>query len=75
MEVRLLRLIYNIVDTLFTSSSENGKEEKTMSNRSKKLKLLQLQIEDSQKTALKKRSNKIFNNYLKEVDQTLYKHI
>jgi TBC1 domain family protein 5 len=37
--------------------------------------LLELNQEDAQKTALKKRSNKIFNNYLREIDPDLYKHI
>jgi TBC1 domain family protein 5 len=27
------------------------------------------------KTALKKKCNKVFNNYLKEVDTSLYKHM
>ncbi len=43
--------------------------------RVKKQKLLEIQKEDEMKTALRKRSNKIFNNYLREIDYTLYKHI
>ena len=45
------------------------------SNRQKKIKLLQLQKEESKKTHLKKRSNKIFNNYLKEIDRDLYNYL
>ncbi len=37
--------------------------------------MLQLQKEEAQKTALKKRSNKIFNNYLKEIDRDLYGYL
>jgi hypothetical protein len=42
--------------------------DKEKEKRLRKMKILELNQEDSQKTALKKRSNKIFTLYLKEVD-------
>lgn len=61
----------------FTSpaSLNDNLSEKEKWQRERKKKILELNHEDSQKTALKKRSNKIFNNYLKEIDSTLYYHI
>ena len=50
-------------------------EEKTEINRLRKIKYLKLQKEESEKTVLKKRSNKIFNNYLKVIDKELYMHL
>jgi hypothetical protein len=49
--------------------------EKDKQSRIRKQKLLELNQEDAQRTALKKRSNKIFNNYLKEIDSEFYYHI
>ncbi|MFS8159873.1 MAG: hypothetical protein ACMG6E_06620 [Candidatus Roizmanbacteria bacterium] len=49
--------------------------EKQLRSRQKKIKQLQLQREEQQKTELRKRSNKIFNNYLKLIDPELYMHL
>ncbi len=49
--------------------------EKQLRSRQKKIKHLQLQKEEQQKTELRKRSNKIFNNYLKVIDPELYMHL
>ena len=49
--------------------------EKQLRSRQKKIKYLQLQKEEQQKTELRKRSNKIFNNYLKAIDPELYMHL
>ena len=38
----------------------------------KKIKDLYVQKEDGEKTVLKKRANKNFNNYLKAIDKELY---
>ena len=57
--------------TQFVNSSNQGLDisiEKEKQNRLRKQKLLELNQEDAQRTALKKRSNKIFNNYLREID-------
>jgi hypothetical protein len=56
-------------------SSDNTPIDREKQQRQRKQKLLELNQEDAQKTALKKRSNKIFNNYLKEIDSKLYYHI
>jgi hypothetical protein len=41
----------------------------------KKIKDLCIQKEDAEKTLLKKRANKNFNNYLKAIDNELYSHL
>ena len=43
--------------------------------RDRKKRMLELNQEDAKKTALKKRSNKLFNNYLRELDPQVYLHI
>lgn len=45
------------------------------SSRQKKIKHLELQKEEAKKTHLKKRANKIFNNYLKTIDKELYSYL
>jgi len=56
-------------------SSGSNLSEKCQAERVRKQNLLKLNHEDSEKTALRKRANKIFNNYLKEIDSDLYLHI
>ena len=48
---------------------------KEKQRRLRKQKLLELNQEDAKKTALKKRSNKIFSKYLREIDPELFNHI
>lgn len=57
-----------------TKSSGPNLSEKCQAERVKKQNLLKLNVEDSEKTALRKRANKIFY-YLKEIDSELYLHI
>lgn len=57
------------------SENSNMMSDKEKVQRDRKKRILELNQEDAKKTALKKRSNKLFNNYLKELDPQVYLHI
>jgi hypothetical protein len=60
--------LFNSVNSANNSVVSDPITDKEKEKRLRKMKILELNQEDSQKTALKKRSNKIFTLYLKEVD-------
>lgn len=58
-----------------TNAQVRQTQEKEKQRRMRKQKLLELNQEDAKRTSLKRRSNQIFNNYLREIDPQLFNHI
>lgn len=56
-------------------SGQTSQAEGAEQTKARQQKLLKRHEEDAKKTALRKKSNKIFNNYLRNVDADLYGHI